>query len=49
MGYRFETPGGGFSGTTTMSQELMIDADYLNTMDIGSVQGRNFSTQYSFR
>lgn len=44
MGYRFETPGGGFTTQTTMAQELMIDADYIPTMDITMLEGRNFST-----
>lgn len=43
MGYRFETNSGAFTNATTMSQELMIDADYLGTMDIQLLQGRNFS------
>jgi len=43
LGYRFETPGGGFSAATTAAQELMIDADYLPAMDIRLLNGRNFS------
>lgn len=43
MGYRFEIPGGGFTKATTLAQELMIDEDFLKTMDIKLLQGRNFS------
>ncbi len=43
MGYRFEIPGGGFSAQTTMAEELQIDADYVPTMDIKMLEGRNFS------
>ncbi|MFT4017636.1 MAG: ABC transporter permease [Agriterribacter sp.] len=43
MGYRFEKEGGGFSTATTLAQELMIDADFIPTMDVKLLQGRNFS------
>ncbi|HEX5027117.1 MAG TPA: ABC transporter permease [Agriterribacter sp.] len=43
MGYKFETPQGDFSISTTMAQELMVDPDYLPTMDIRLLAGRNFS------
>jgi putative ABC transport system permease protein len=43
MGYRFETKDGGFSTATTIAQELLTDADYIPTMDIKMLQGRNFS------
>jgi putative ABC transport system permease protein len=43
MGYNFETQQGSFSISTTMSQELMVDADYIPTMQIKMLAGRNFS------
>jgi putative ABC transport system permease protein len=42
-GYRFQNKDGSFSTATVMAQELMTDADYLPTMDIHLLQGRNFS------
>jgi putative ABC transport system permease protein len=42
-GLHFETADGHFSSGTKMVQELMVDADYLNTMDIHLSTGRNFS------
>ncbi|MEO6357622.1 MAG: ABC transporter permease, partial [Ferruginibacter sp.] len=42
-GYRFETKDGDFSTATTIAQELLTDADYIPTMDIKMLQGRNFS------
>jgi putative ABC transport system permease protein len=44
-GYSFENKDGSFSGATKMTQELMTDADFLPTMEIKLVQGRNFSNQ----
>jgi len=46
-GYWFETPDGNFDSGSTASQELMADADFLPTMDIQLVEGRNFSTSIS--
>ncbi len=43
LGYNFETEKGDFATNSTMAEELMIDADYLPTMDIKLLQGRNFS------
>jgi len=43
MGYRFEEKDGSFSTATTMAEELMIDPDYIPTMDIKMLEGRNFS------
>jgi len=43
-GYRFQNEDGSFSTATVMAEELMTDADYLPTMDIKLLQGRNFST-----
>ncbi len=45
MGYRFENVNGGFATATVMAQELMTDEDYLPTMDIRLLQGRNFSAK----
>lgn len=43
MGYRFEMPDGSYTTATTMAQELMADADYVPTMEIKMLQGRNFT------
>lgn len=43
MGYNFEAQQGSFSTSTTVAQELMADADYLPTMEIKMLAGRNFS------
>ncbi|MBE7169252.1 MAG: ABC transporter permease [Williamsia sp.] len=43
LGYRFETAAGDFSAPTTVAQELMVDEDYLSTMEIRLLAGRNFS------
>jgi len=42
-GYRFEKNDGTVSGNSKMVQELMVDADYLKTMEIKLADGRNFS------
>jgi putative ABC transport system permease protein len=47
MGYRFETPQGGFSTATTLAQELTVDKDFLPTLGITLSQGRNFSSQFT--
>ncbi len=47
MGYRFETPQGGFSTATTLAQELTVDKDFITTMGITLSQGRNFSPQFT--
>ena len=44
LSYRFETASGDFSTATTAAQELMVDEDYLPTMEIKLLAGRNFST-----
>lgn len=44
MGFRFETNEGAFTTHSTLSQELMVDADYIPTLDIKMAAGRNFST-----
>ena len=43
LSYRFETAAGDFSVPTTAAQELMVDEDYLSTMQITLLTGRNFS------
>ncbi|MEP6712718.1 MAG: ABC transporter permease [Ferruginibacter sp.] len=43
LGYNFETLQGDFSTSTTMAQELMVDADYIPAMEIKMLAGRNFS------
>ncbi len=42
-GFVFEKNDGSFSTSNKMSQELMVDADYLGTMGIQLSQGRNFT------
>ncbi|MEO8413002.1 MAG: ABC transporter permease [Ginsengibacter sp.] len=42
-GYRFEKNDGVVSDNSKMVQQLMTDADYLQTMEIKIIQGRNFS------
>ena len=44
-GYEFEKNDGSASDNSKMVQELMVDADYLKTMEIKLVKGRNFSNQ----
>ena len=46
-GYYYENNQHSISGRTKSVQELMIDADYLATMQIGLKEGRNFSDQFS--
>jgi len=41
-GFTFENRDGSFSAGTKMAQELMVDADYLPTLDIKLSNGRNF-------
>jgi putative ABC transport system permease protein len=42
-GFVFEKTDGSFSSSTKLAQELMVDADYIPTLDIKLQQGRNFS------
>lgn len=42
-GFLFELKDGSFSTSSKMSQELMVDADYIPAMNIQLVRGRNFS------
>ncbi len=42
-GYKFEKNSGTMSDNSKMVEELMIDADYLKTMEIKLAMGRNFS------
>lgn len=44
-GFWFEGPNGERAPNSKLAQELMVDADYLKTMDITLLKGRNFSTQ----
>jgi putative ABC transport system permease protein len=43
LGYNFETQQGNFSTSTTVAQQLMIDADYIPALKIKMLTGRNFS------
>jgi putative ABC transport system permease protein len=43
-GFRFERNDGSFSPHSNLAQELVVDADYIPTMEIRLVAGRNFST-----
>ena len=43
-GFIFEKGDGSFSSATKLAQELMVDADYIPTLDIKLLQGRNFSS-----
>lgn len=38
---------GAFSGSTQMVQKFLVDADYLNTLEIKLVNGRNFSESFN--
>ncbi|MEP6952076.1 MAG: ABC transporter permease [Ginsengibacter sp.] len=42
-GYRFERNDGSISDNSKKVQEIMVDADYLKTMEIKLLNGRNFS------
>ena len=42
-GYNFENSDGTFSANSKMVEELMVDADYLETMEIKLLHGRYFS------
>jgi putative ABC transport system permease protein len=42
-GYTFEKADGSFLPTTKMAQELMVDADYVPTLEMKMTSGRNFS------
>ncbi|MET0635281.1 MAG: ABC transporter permease [Chitinophagaceae bacterium] len=42
-GFHFEKNDGTFSSSTKLSQELMVDADYIPTMEIKLTGGRNFT------
>ncbi|MEO6548742.1 MAG: ABC transporter permease [Ferruginibacter sp.] len=44
LGYNFQKEDGSFSTTSTMAQELMVDADYVPTMELKLLNGRNFSS-----
>ena len=44
-GYHFELPDGAFSSATKMANELMVDADFISTLEIKMLQGRNFSQE----
>jgi putative ABC transport system permease protein len=46
-GYYYENNQDAISQQTKSVQELMVDADYLATMQIGLKEGRNFSDQFS--
>ena len=46
FGYYYENNQQAISTQTKAVQELMVDADYLTTMQIGLKEGRNFSDQY---
>ena len=43
LGYTFENEDGSFTAGTVMCQELMVDEDYIPTMEIKMLMGRNFS------
>ena len=42
QGFVFEKADGSFSTSTKLAEELMVDADYISTMDIKLLTGRNF-------
>ena len=42
-GYKYEENNGAVSDHTKMAQELMVDADFVNTMEIKLLEGRNLS------
>lgn len=43
LGYNFENEEGGFSTASTVAQELMVDADYIPSLEVRMLTGRNFS------
>jgi putative ABC transport system permease protein len=43
-GFNFQQNDGGISTSRKLAQELLVDADYIPTMDMKMVTGRNFST-----
>ena len=43
QGFVFEKNDGSFSTSSKLAEELMVDADYIPTLDIKISQGRNFS------
>jgi putative ABC transport system permease protein len=45
-GYFFEKSDGAYSDATRLVQQLMADVDFLKTMEIGLVAGRNFSDAF---
>jgi putative ABC transport system permease protein len=44
-GFHFQKNDGSFTSHTNMAQELVVDADYIPTMDMKIVAGRNFSVE----
>lgn len=44
LGYKFENMAGDFTTPSIPAQELMADADFLQTMEISLVKGRGFSS-----
>lgn len=44
QGFTFEKEDGSFSTSTKLAEELLVDADYIPTLDMKLQQGRNFST-----
>ena len=43
FGFVFENSDGSFASATKMAQQLMVDADYVPTLDIKLTEGRNFT------
>lgn len=43
MGFQFEKNDASFAESNKLAAELMVDADYVPTLDIGIAAGRNFS------
>lgn len=43
LSYKFEKEDGSFETSSIICEELMIDADYIPTMEIKMMEGRNFS------
>jgi putative ABC transport system permease protein len=44
QGFVFEKADGSFSTSTKLAEELMVDADFISTMDIKLLTGRNFAS-----